>query len=86
MEAQLDLLIGCSNRWQGQLPRLKRLQVHVGRIPIRLKQAHVKHRMCAQFAWKVERIRKSLLSNDREWSNEARTQLCLEDSGHYVCR
>ena len=82
MKAQLDL----SSRWQGQLPRRKRLRVHVGRVPIRLKQANVEHRMCAQFAWKVELIRKSLLSNDREWSNEARTQLFLEDSGHYICR
>uniref|UniRef100_M4BUF1 Uncharacterized protein n=1 Tax=Hyaloperonospora arabidopsidis (strain Emoy2) TaxID=559515 RepID=M4BUF1_HYAAE len=44
---------GFSKRWQGQPPRCKRLQVHVGRIPIRLKQSNVEHRMCAQFAWKV---------------------------------
>ena len=75
MEAQLDLLI----RMQQPMARptsaaQKRLQVHVGRIPIQLKQAYVEHRVCAQFAWGVERIRKSLLSNDREWSNEVRTQ------------
>ena len=68
------------------MSRRKRLQVHVGRIPIRLKQANVEHWVCAQFARKVERIRKSLLGDDREWSNEARTQLCLEDSGDYICR
>ena len=68
------------------MSRRKRLQVHVGRIPIRLKQANVEHWVCAQLARKVERIRKSLLGDDREWSNEARTQLCLEDSGDYICR
>ena len=68
------------------MSRRKRLQVHVGRIPIRLKQANVEHWMRAQFAREVERIRKSLLGDDRKWSNEARAQLCLEDGGHYICR
>ena len=86
MEAWLDLLIRIQQPMQGQLPRRKHLQVHVGRIPIRLKQSHVEQWVCAQFAWNVERIRKSLLSNDREWSSEARKQPCLEDSGHYICR
>ena len=74
VEAQLDLLIRIQQPMARQLPRRMRLQVHVGWILIQFKQSNVDNRMCAQFAWKVERIRKSLLSNDREWSNEVRTQ------------
>ena len=76
METQLDLLIRMQQpvarpACAAQTPPSLR-----GTDPD-LKQTHLKHGMCAQFACKIERIRKFRLSNDREWSSEARTQLCL---------
>ena len=48
------------------------------RTMIQLKQAKVKHWVCAQLARKIECIDKACLLYDREQTNEVRTHLGLE--------
>ena len=57
MDGQLELLVRMQQSTARPYNRRKRLRVHVGRIPIRLKQASVEHWVCAQFTRKVKRIR-----------------------------
>ncbi|KAG2769559.1 hypothetical protein PC129_g1996 [Phytophthora cactorum] len=56
----------------------QRLQADLSRVPVRLKQANVKHRKRAHLRWKIERIRKAFLAHNLERSNEPRSQLRLE--------
>ena len=50
-ESQLDLLIRMQQLWQRQVLRRKRLLIKLGRMPIRLEEANVKHGVCTQFSW-----------------------------------
>uniref|UniRef100_M4BAE4 Uncharacterized protein n=1 Tax=Hyaloperonospora arabidopsidis (strain Emoy2) TaxID=559515 RepID=M4BAE4_HYAAE len=53
MEAQLDLLIRMQQSMARPASAAQAPPISRGRIPIRLKQANVEHRMCAQCARKV---------------------------------
>ena len=86
LEAQLDLLVRIQQPMAMPSFAVQAPPNSCGTDPMRLKKVNVEHRMCAQFARKAERKRKSLLSDDRKWFKEARTQLCLEGGGHYIGR